>query len=243
MKKILLLIGLLLPAFAIANEFEDIVQRAFESIDREFEEDWAYTETSTEEDVVTVGRYDPRLPENERWKLVSVNGLEPQEDEIEDFLEEKENDRRHDRRGSRPDQDEESNAVAEDHEDEREHSAIVNFASLELVEETSDHWIFDFKPNDEDDDEDFMQHVKGRLKVIKNGHYVASVRLSNEKTIRPVIGVKISRFDMAMTFGPAATDGPIVPITVDVEVKGRAMLVIKFDEVERIRFSDFEFAP
>ena len=231
MKNILLLIGLLLPAIAIASDYEDIVQRAFESIDRDFDERWAFTETSTRDDVVWVSRYDPRLSEDDRWTLVSVDGLEPKDDEIEEFLEDKENDRP---RGS-----------DNDDEDEREHSAIVNFGSLELVEETDDHWVFDFMPNvDDDDDSDakFMREVMGQLKIIKNGHYVATINMHNEKPIKPAIGVKISKFNMTMAFGPAATDGPIVPIAVDVEVKGRAMLVIKFDEVESKRFSEFEYA-
>ena len=231
MKNILLLIGLLLPAFAIASDYEDIVQQAFESIDRDFDERWAFTETSTRDDVVWVSRYDPRLSEDDRWTLVSVDGLEPKDDEIEEFLEDKENDRP---RGS-----------DNDDEDEREHSAIVNFGSLELVEETDDHWVFDFMPNvDDDDDSDakFMREVMGQLKIIKNGHYVATINMHNEKPIKPAIGVKISKFNMTMAFGPAATDGPIVPIAVDVEVKGRAMLVIKFDEVESKRFSEFEYA-
>lgn len=231
MKNILLLIGLLLPAIAIASDYEDIVQQAFESIDRDFDERWAFTETSTRDDVVWVSRYDPRLSEDDRWTLVSVDGLEPKDDEIEEFLEDKENDRP---RGS-----------DNDDEDEREHSAIVNFGSLELVEETDDHWVFDFMPNvDDDDDSDakFMREVMGQLKIIKNGHYVATINMHNEKPIKPAIGVKISKFNMTMAFGPAATDGPIVPIAVDVEVKGRAMLVIKFDEVESKRFSEFEYA-
>jgi hypothetical protein len=235
MKNILLLIWLLLPGFAIANDYEDIVQRAFETIDRDFDERWAFTETSTKNDVVWISRYDPRLPEDDRWTLVSVGGLEPKDDEIEDFLEDKEGNRP---RGRGSDNDDED-------EDEREHSAIVNFGSLELVEETDDHWVFDFKPNvsDEDEtDEKFMRNVDGQLKIIKGGHYVASIKLHNQKTIKPAIGVKISKFNMTMAFGPAATDGPIVPIAVDVEVKGRAMLVIKFDEVESKRFSEFEYA-
>ena len=45
-----------------------------------------------------------------------------------------------------------------------------------------------------------------------------------------------------MTFGPAIDGGPIVPKAVDVSVKGRAMLVFKFDETETIRYSEFVFA-
>ena len=220
-------------------ELSQQVATAFESIDRDFKQRWAFTETSTEDDVVSIGRYDPRLPENERWSLVSVNGLEPREDEIEDFLEDKDRDGPRGTRVGNRDRDN------EDDEDKQEHSAIVNFTSLELVEETGEHWIFDFEPAvDDNDDSDakFMRNVKGQLKIIKRGHYVATIDLHNEKTMKPAMGVKISKFITTMTFGPAADDGPIVPITVDVQVKGRAMLVIKFDEVETVRFSDFEYA-
>ena len=153
MNKILLLIALLFPAIAFANDYEDIVKRAFESIDRDFNEHWAFTETKTKDEIILVGRYDPRLPENDRWALLSVDGLEPQDDEIEEYLEEKENDKRRGRRGGPPDGDDANDDGAEHDEDEREYSAIVNFTSLELVEETSDHWIFDFKPKIDDDDD------------------------------------------------------------------------------------------
>ena len=51
-------------------------------------------------------------------------------------------------------------------------------------------------------------------------------------------GVTVGRYDVLSP----ADGGPIVPIAVDTRVKGRAMLVIKFDETETIRYSDFEYA-
>ena len=85
------LLGLLLGtlAHAVDAEFErnqDIVNRAFEAFDRNYREEWAWAETSTEEDIVYVGRYDPRRAQCERWVLESINGAEPTADEIDDRL-------------------------------------------------------------------------------------------------------------------------------------------------------------
>ena len=114
-----------------------------------------------------------------------------------------------------------------------------------MLEETSQYWLFDFVPNiDNEDDEarDFLDEVTGTLKVAKDGPYVESLELSNEKPIKPAFSVRISRFFTRLTFGPAAEGGPIVPRSMDVQVKGRAALVIRFDEAESIQFSDYEYA-
>jgi hypothetical protein len=63
----------------------------------------------------------------------------------------------------------------------------------------------------------------------------------NEKPIKPAFSVKISRFVTRLTFGPAVDGGPIVPKTVDVQVKGRAALLIRFDESESTHYSDYEY--
>jgi hypothetical protein len=231
MKLTLFVICLTLTVTASAEspvDYQDIVRRGFESIDHRFDESWAYTESSTEEDIVSVGRYDPRRVRGERWSLISVDGRSPSDDEIEEYLDDK-NDHQHD-----DDKDEEDGG-------ERKERIDVNFETLDLVKETSDYWLFSFIP-DEDDDEEFMKHVSGHIKVVKQGHYVEFVDIRNEKPIKPATGVKIKKFRTRLEFGPAADGGPIVPLAVDVEVQGRAMLVIKFDEKESVRYSDFEYA-
>jgi hypothetical protein len=227
-----LLICLVLTAPANADtsaDYEDIVRLAFESIDHRFKESWAFTETSTEEEIVRTGRYDPRLIRGERWSLISVDSRQPTVEETEEFLNDKKDDQH---RGDEAD---------EDGQREQKAGVDVNFESLDLVEETSDHWLFSFVPH-EDDEEEFMKHVNGHIKVIKRGHYVAYLDLRNDKPIKPATGVKIKKFRTRLAFGPATDGGPIVPLAVDVEVQGRAMLVIKFDEKESVRFSDFEYA-
>ena len=233
MKILLAFLGLLLGASAIADDYQSIVQRAFETIHQDFDEDWSFTETATEDDIVTVARYDALGAAGQRWTLLSFDGRSPTGDEIDDYLDDKKKGEK--RKGKHGDSDEEP-------DDDRDNSAIVNFESLQLLEETADYWLFGFIP-DGDDDDDFMRHVDGRIKVLKNGHYVEYIDLRNDKPIKPATGVKISKFLTTLTFGPAIDGGPIVPKAVDVVVKGRAMLVFKFDESETIRYSDFVFAP
>jgi hypothetical protein len=108
----------------------------------------------------------------------------------------------------------------------------------ELLEETDDYWLFTFVPDD--DETTFTENVDANVKIIKAGHYVESIDIRNHSDIRPGFGTKISRFVMQLEFGPAADDGPIVPLLINVHVTGRALLFIGFDEAEETRYSDFE---
>ena len=66
MKILLAFLGLLLSASAIADDYQSIVQRAFETIHQDFDKDWSFTETATGDDVVTVGRYEAPSPAGRR---------------------------------------------------------------------------------------------------------------------------------------------------------------------------------
>ena len=190
MKILLPVLALLLSASATADDYQSIVQRASETIHQDFDEDWSFTETASGDDVVTVGRYNALNPAGERWTLMTIDGRPPTDDEIDDYLDDKHKGRK--RKGKRGSSDDDSD------DDKRDNSAVVNFETLELLEETADYWLFSFIPEDDDDD-DFMRHVNGKVKVIKNGHYVEYVDLRNEKPIKPATGVKISKFLTTLT--------------------------------------------
>lgn len=218
-------LALLLTVPVVADDHVDIVKRAFSNISKDFHQEWAFTESVTEEGVIIVGRYDPRFADNARWNLLTIDGRAPTADEIADYQDDKKNE-------------------FDGHDDDSEID-IVNLDTLELIEETDDSWVYRFIPEvDDDDDEEgreFMQQVDGTIKVIRDGNYLEYIDLRNDKPIRPAFSVKISRFLTRLTFGPAGDDGPIVPLSIDVEVKGRAILVIKIDVVESIRYSEYEY--
>lgn len=213
------------PLSARAVDYREIVASAFAAIDNGFDREWAFTETSTEEESTYVGRYDPRR--EDPWELLSVDGREPTSEEARQWRE---------RKGKHGDDDEEDDGLELE---------FLTPDSITLIEETDDFWLFGFEPNVDVDDEHgekFMRHVEGRLRVIKDGHYVESINLRNSRPIRPAFSVRINTFVTTLTFGPAAEGGPIVPKTVDVRVQGRAMLAVRFDETETVRFSDYEYA-
>lgn len=219
--------------------YEALFQSAIDAITWDFHDDWAFTATSSGKEGDRVGRYDPRLPEDERWTLISIDGRVPTDEEAAEFA---------DSRGDHHFGDD------SDDNDDNDNDAIdmVEPGTLELVEETEDYWLLSFVPTDDDeddeDDEDddvgrkVLEGMNGTVKIIKDGEYLAYVDIRNEKPIRPKFGVKMSKFLMRLAFGPAADDGPVVMQSMDFAIKLSAFVLVRVNEAESVSFSDFEYA-
>ena len=217
----IVVLGILHLAGAVqaAADHEAIFEDALRAINNEYMQSWSYTETSVESDISLVGRYDPRRPSGERWKLLSVDGHEPTAAEIEEYADDKAGDNG----------DEDNNGV----------NITVDSESLELLEETDDHYLFSFMPSD--DDEDFIEHLDATVKIIKDGPYIEYIDMHNSAPFRPRMGVKVSNLVTRLGFGPAAEGGPIVPRFIDVRIKVRAFMIINIDEKISISYGDYEF--
>lgn len=209
--------------------YEALFERALESIDWDFPESWAFTETETGSDGAFVGRYDPRRPDADRWTLLSIDGREPTPEEARRYAERKQGDRHED-----------------EQEDDGDIDAMVEPGSLALVEETDEYWLLRFVPTDDEDDDEVgrkvMERLDGTAKIIKDGHYLEYIDIRNTRPIRPKVGVKMKRFLTRITFGPAVDGGPIVMQSMDVSIKLSAFLVVRVDETQSLRYSDFEYA-
>jgi len=150
--------------------------------------------------------------------LLSVDGREPTAEEIEEYADDKADDNGDDDNGV---------------------DVMVDPESLELLEETDDHYLFSFIPSD--DDEDFIEHLDATVKIIKDGLYIEYIAMHNSAPFRPKIGVKVSNLVTRLGFGPATEGGPIVPMSIDIRIKMRAFFVINVDENISISYSDYEF--
>lgn len=201
-----------------AADYNEIFEDAVAAVDFDFHRNWAYTETSVDSEHVWVGRSDPRRPSRERWQLLSVDDREPTEAEIKKYRNDK----------------------AHEHSDNGEHSvtAIVEPGSIRLVDETKEYWLFGFDP----DEEHIMDSVDATIRIDKALGRLEYIDLRNHETIKPAFGVKISKLITRLTFAPAADAGPVVPVSTQIEVTGRAYLVVSFDEQEVTRNGDFEYA-
>ena len=218
----------LIPVIAIAfayapahaEDYAALLDEAIENVEWEFQKEWAFTETSLSEGELFVGRFDPRPEDDEQWTLISVDGKEPTSRQRRKYL--------HDKDEHRGDSNDDDNRI----------TAIVNRDSLELVEETDEHWLFTFVPAE--DEEAFLNSVDAMIRIVKDGRYVDSLEMRNFQDIKPGYGTKITTFQMRFSFGPAVAGGTIVPQSIDVNVTGRALLFIGFDETEVTKYSDFE---
>ena len=228
MRILTLILGLSLATLAGADDHASFVRQAFAAVDGDFRKDWAFTETSIEDDVTFAWRYDPSRRPGQHWLLIGVDGRKPTPAELDEF-------------GVRSDTDHDG----DDDENLADELEIINFDSLELIEQSDRRRVFSFNPNGDDDaDEEerrFMEQVSGRLSIALDGPYVEYLELRNDKPIRPATGVKIKRFLTRLVFARLGESGPVVPMSVDVEIKGSALLVVRFDEKESIRFSDFKY--
>jgi hypothetical protein len=219
-RRLLVLAAMLAVSGAHAEtDYSALLDEALDAIDWEYEKEWAYTKTTLQDGELWVGRYDPRVSVDDGWKLISVDGREPTSAQVHEFL--------HD--------------IDDPGEpSDKSIAAIVEPRSLELIEETDDHWLFSFVPGG--DEEAINNNVDATVKIIKDGRYVSHIEMHNHSTIKPGFGTKLTSFLTWFSFGPAVDGGPIVPKSVKVQVAGRALLFIAIDETETIEYSDFEYA-
>ncbi len=212
--------GTLICAGALhaSEDYSTLVKDAVEALDSGYHDAWAFTETKLEDDKLWVGRYDPRRPKKERWRLLSVDGREPSDDEIDDYVD---------------DQEQPSSS------DDSAVSAMIEPGSVRLTEETDEFWRFEFEPTEDEDA--FVKNVDSTLKIMKDGRYLSEIELLAKGPFKPGFGVKFDEFLTRLTFAPVADGGPVAPRTVDVKVKGRAVLVFRFDETTALAYSDFEY--
>jgi hypothetical protein len=226
---VLLAAALAASAEGTDDGYEALFEEALQSIEWNARERWAFTETASGSDGEFVGRYDPRLPEADRWTLMSIDGRAPTEKESREYAERKRSEPRDDKQ-----------------DDDREIDGMVDPGSLELVEESADYWLLRFVPTDDDDEDEMgrqvMERMDGTVKIIKDGRYLEYLDIRNTEEIRPKVGIKMKKFLTRITFGPAVDGGPIVMKSMDVTIKLNAFLVVRVDESESVRFSDFEFA-
>lgn len=215
-----LLAGLLLvSAIGVAQPDDPaaLYDDAVAAIEWDLEDGWAFTELRLSDDRRWAARFDPRLPEAERWTLLTVDGRSPTDDERREFARDKD---------------------GYESADNRQRLRLVNAETLQLIEDSDTHWRFRFEP--QEDEVEFVDNIDATLSIVKDGRYVDVIDLRNHSDIKPGFGTRIATFVMRMEFGPALADGPVVPKLMQIRVGGRALLFIGFDETEIIEYRDFE---
>lgn len=219
---------------AAAESYEALFESAVRAVTWDLDDQWAFTESKAGTDGTLVSRYDPRLPEGERWSLLSIDGRAPTQAEAKDFARD---------RATEEHEDEDDNG---ENSDDGDVDAMVDPGTLRLIEETDAYWLLEFVPTDDGDDDEMgrevMRRMNGTVRIAKEGGHLETIDIRNEKPIRPRVGVKMKRFLMRMTFAPAVDGGPVVMRSMDFAIKFSAFMLVRVDKSESVTYSDFEYA-
>lgn len=202
-----------------ADDLHELFEQAKAAVDWQFDKNWAFTVTSLVDGTLRVARFDPRRPAPERWTLLSIDGKPATADEVADYREDRDTDGLFAAEASDVD-------------------GMVLPGSLQLVGETAAHWTLSFVPDEDNDD--FVGNITGRISIAKDGPWLESIEVRNDKVVDAGLGTRIVEFLMRYRFAPAVAGGPVVLRAAEERVKGQALLFIDFDEVEVDRYADFE---
>lgn len=231
-----LLIAVTLVAVATparADSLAELLESAVAAVSWRLPESVAYTETLAQGERTYVGRFDPSQTPESRWTLVSVDGRPPTDEETAEYLDDKSEASRRAEETEDDDDREES--------DDRQLVRMIDPDSLVLLEETADHWLLGFRLAGGDKKQArFFAKLRGTARIARDDGRLVSVDIQNQGDVKPTFGVRIREFLTRFDFARAIGDGAVVPVGVELRVKGRAYLAVGIDETETRRFSNFE---
>ena len=189
---------------------------AAEHADTRFAYTVDYWRRKNEEEVSVKVRYDPRLPEGERWRLVE-GSLEDLDDDMRDEIKDLE-------KRERPDEKLVYGKIGD----------VIE--SVELIEETDAYAVFRGPLIDDGVPEDAVQAT---FTLNKTTGHIERIEASALEPFKPAPIAKIKKFYQDQRYAPPSGDGPALLSGSESDVAGKAMFK-KFSVHQRRRFSDIE---
>lgn len=181
---------------------------------------WAYTTTTIRKDASTSERYDPSQPTGAQWTLLSFNGRPPSEKELEKYRK---------LRTANPQPSSPANFQRGD----------IDPGSLQWVREDAGHVEYEggFREVSAAADK-MLGHLKLRLTVNKLTPHVEKFTLSLREPYSPILGVKMNRLQVEMTFAPPAPGRPSLPVSYTSHFTGRIFFIGTQEDLQ-VAYSDF----
>ena len=208
---------------ASSGDYQMILQEAMNKIWEDYTDHLAFREEVTRKGNTVVGDYDPSR-EDESWMLLSMDGTEPAEKEIEKYVKDK-------------------RKQAENVKKYPERSPLgvktmVEPGSLELIDDQSERWLFAFTPTGED--QKMMRKMKGELSINKTGNYLEWMDVRSEKPFKANFVTKMKKFVMHYEF-QSLDDGPVVPASFEFRIHIAVGGIDVADEHLFANYSDYKF--
>lgn len=178
-----------------------------------------FAELSAEDPSPVSFRFDPRLPEGERWTAIGD----------EEALSKAAKRRLRALRGKSDDAD---GALV--------HDGLAKAAGdVALLSETAEEASFRIAAAEADTPADVREAVAVVAVLDKKGGYIRAIEMRAERPFKPVKVARVDAFDQTQIYLPLAPSGPALLRSIETKMTGEAMFR-SFSEHTRIDYSDFD---
>lgn len=186
------------------------------------DEDWAFTMDLVENGVLHVIESDPAREPYERRRLVSVDGVAPDESRLAKF-----------RKAER-------SRIDEIDPDTEGYEYLVDLSTLQEVGAQGEHTAFTFAPRVKDM-EKARDKLRGTLLLNNATGQVDRLEIGNTGTLDPAFSVTVDTYRLELAF--VGEQGEQLLRTLESRAVGKAGFLKSFDSKVEITFRDYRRAP
>lgn len=190
LKPLLTLLFLLLSSVVAADtDYQRLLKTELSKLDYASYQHWKFTETTIDNEDVTVAKYDPTRAEGQRWSLVSHNNQVASYQQMVDYRSDKSDEIKKQRKRQQ--------AAVEDGEPlEGGFVELVDWSSLRVIETSKKHVILHFQPLFDRFDEEEQALLVGVATFDRNNKQLLSVSIFNRDLEGSDVELPVESFSM-----------------------------------------------
>lgn len=225
----LIVLTFLLPLSAFSSAAEQLADCVMNDLHRRDENqltDVDYSMTETTENRTTLYNVTVNGTGKLRKELVAVNGKPASQKAITEYAKEE-------AAKEKDDASKEGDGITVD-----KLAEMIAPGSLDLVSvnDATAHFRFRYEMKS---NKGQSQMLDGTLVYDRVQDFVSEIHVANAKSFKAEGGAKVSVFAMDLCFAKNSTLNEVVPTSLHMKIKGRAMLIIPFDQEYKAEFSNF----
>ena len=171
---------------------------------------WSYRQTTVAGGKSLVERYNPALPEFERWSLLEKDGRPTTPDEQRDYREKQ---TRRSRGGTAP-----------------RITDSLDLTTVELISETPEQAVYRCRLKKTETGDSTAEFLRATLVLHTPTQTIEQFELSNTAPFSPALTIKIAEMKTVMSFSRPTPDRPSVLLGVTTRLRGRAFYFKSLDE-------------
>jgi len=199
------------------------VKAALKNLDAtNLDEDWYFTMTVAEKGELQIIRSDPRRGTYEKRQLLTVDGIAPNSQRLNEF---------HDKEVKR---------ITDIDPDARGYGYMVDTQTLELIEASDGYAMFSFSPRVKML-EDSRDQLRGTLLLDSTTQHIDEIEIINTDDLSPAFSVTLETFRLGLSFDEEQGENLLQKL--ESHTVGKMGFLKSFDALVIVNFSEYTRAP